>query len=311
MNDFRMLVGYSRYRINVYGAVYNQLDDRWLSGSTNPDGYVNFRLTDDNGNTTTFGRHRLLALLFLAPPDSSDAIVNHRNGIKGDDRIDNLEWTTYQGNIEHAGAMGLTEKCRPVSTRNPITEAVTHYPSAAEAARDLGISKDAMLWRLGNEEERIYPEGLQYRLRDDDRPWATALTSKFGRAQATMVRDIHTGLVRRFDSQSEVAKFLGVSLSTVNVMASTVDQQLLCGHYLLKLESDERPWREAVDPLAETKRTRAVVAIEDQTGVETIFASAKECAEARGLLTTTLNERLKSNGTKLFKDGYRYRYYQP
>lgn len=311
MNELRVLPGYSRYRIGVDGSVQNVLEGTWLTGSTNPDGYVNFRLTDDSGNAVTIGRHRLIALLFLDSPDYPNAVVNHRNGVKGDDRIDNLEWTTHQGNIEHAGEMGLTEKCLPVSTRDPITEAITHYPSAISAARTLGLTKDAVLWRIRNGEERIYPEGLQYRLRDDTRPWATAQTSVFGRAQATLVRDIRTGEVRRFARQTDVAEFLGCSLSTVNVVANTIDQQLQSGHYLVKLESDERPWREVTDPLTENKRVRAVVAIEDATGLETIYSSAKECADARGLLATTLNERLKSNGTKPFKDGFRYRYYQP
>lgn len=310
MNELRSLVNYSRYGISIDGRVFNRQEQSWLGGGINPDGYVNFRLTDDYGQTTTFGRHRLIALLYLEAPVFPNAIVNHRNGIKGDDRIDNLEWTTYQGNAEHAGAMGMTEKCRPVSVRHAITEVIVHYPSAAEAARTLGLTKDAVLWRLNGGEERVYPEGLQYRLRDDSRDWQDTQRSQYGRSQATMVRDIRTGEVRRFEKQTEVAEFLGISLSTVNVRASTADQQLQCEHYLLKLESDERPWRDIADPFIESKRTRAVVTIEEKTGKETVYASAKDCAAAMGLQPTTLNERLKSNGSKLFKDGYRYRYYQ-
>ncbi len=310
MNTIRTLPGYSRYQITIDGAVYNQYEKCWLAGSTNPDGYVNFRLTDDNGDTTTIGRHRLIALLFLDPPNFPNAVVNHRNGVKGDDRIGNLEWTTYRGNLEHAGMMGLTEKCRPISSRNPLTNVVTHYPSAAEAARSLGITKDAMLWRLGNGEDRVYPEGLQYRLRDDARPWTTPITAKFGRSQATLVRDIHTGSVLRFERQSDISEYLGLGLSTINILASDGNQKLVSGRYQLKLEDDDQPWREIIEPLMENKRTRAVVAVHEESGTELVFASAKECAEAMGLKTTTLNERLKSNGTKLFKDGHRYRYYQ-
>lgn len=310
MEELRTLPNYSRYGITSVGQVFNSRQQTWLSGSTNPDGYVNFRLTDDAGYTMTFGRHVLIALLYLDSPSFPNAIVNHCNGIKGDDRADNLEWTTYRGNLEHAGAMGLTEKCRPMSTRDPLTEVITHYPSGTEAARQLGLTKDAVLWRLGSGEDRIYPEGLQYRLRDDSRPWAGGSNNQFGRSQVTLCRDIRTGEVRRFTRQTDLAKFLDCSLATVNVRASTTDQQLLSGTYLIKLESDERPWREVSDPLTESKRTRAVMTIDGKTGQETIFASAKECAEAVGLLPTTLNERLKSNGTKTFKDGLRYRYYQ-
>lgn len=47
--------------------------------------------------------HRLIALAFIPKPDShGNYVVNHKNGVKSDNRIDNLEWTTSQENNVHA-----------------------------------------------------------------------------------------------------------------------------------------------------------------------------------------------------------------
>lgn len=306
MNGF-ILPGYSRYRITSDGQVYNVESATWLSGNTNPDGYVNFRLTNDDGVTTTLGRHQLVATIHYGSCPEGMQVVNHRNGIKGDDRPDNLEWATYQGNIEHAGAMGLTSKCLPVSTRNPSTGEITHYPSATACARALGQTKDAILWRLRHGQECVYPEGLQYR-QTDDAPWIDSTVYRQGRNQPTLLRDVCTNAIIRFEKQQDLARHFGVSDAAVSVWLSDADQRLIHNQFQVKLESDLTPWREISDPLRENGRVRPVVVI-NQEGCETTFASAKECAEQMGLKPTTLNERLKSNGQKTFKDGFRFRYY--
>lgn len=51
--------------------------------------------------------YRLVAEAFIGIAPSSKHVVNHINGIKTDDRPENLEWITQSENMAHAGELGL------------------------------------------------------------------------------------------------------------------------------------------------------------------------------------------------------------
>ncbi len=70
-----------------------------------------------NGKAKRMTLHRLIALNFIPNPHNYPT-VNHKNGIKTDNRIENLEWCSYAYNNKHARDTGLNKGARGENTGN-------------------------------------------------------------------------------------------------------------------------------------------------------------------------------------------------
>ena len=315
---FYEIPGYSQYVISKEGKVVSKTTGKMLTESFLEKGYCLFTMNDDAGVRGGIGRHRLLGIVFKNPGRSTEGLViNHLNGVPGDDRLDNLEWTTYQGNAEHAGANGLTSKCIPISVRDARTGEVKTYPSCTEYAREVGWTKDKVIWRVKVGEGRVFPEGKQYRPASQTGPWFIPEDVDLSvlmntRSRITLVRDVFTGTVKEYPSLSEAARDLRVSKATLSNWIWKKAMPVLPGFIQVKFSHDPRPWRPVSDPYLELQislDSKIVRVTEEKTGNHTYFTSIVECGKKMGLSPTALSYRLKSKAQTVFSDGFRYAYY--
>jgi len=82
------------------------IKSRIIKASDNGRGYMVVCLTKDK-KTKTLRVHRLMAEAFITKVNASDIVVNHKNGIKNDNRLSNLEWCSVSYNNIHALEFGL------------------------------------------------------------------------------------------------------------------------------------------------------------------------------------------------------------
>jgi len=90
--------------------------DKILIGGIDNGGYRIFNLSK-NGSNSIKTAHRLVAIAFIPNIDNKPQ-VNHINGNKSDNRVENLEWVTPKENISHGFKTGLI-------TRNKKTKVVS------------------------------------------------------------------------------------------------------------------------------------------------------------------------------------------
>ena len=314
---FYEIPGYSRYVVSMEGEVINRLSGAKLRGAKLQNGYHVFRLHGDAGKTLTWGRHRLLGFVFKNPGCSiENLVINHIDAAKGRDDLENLEWVTYQGNAEHAGKLGLTEKCTPISVRDVLTGEICDYSSIEAYARLVGWTKDKVNWRVKAGETRVFPEGKQYRLKNTLTPWfipdnvdkALLFNS---RSRKTLMRHVLSGEIKEFPSLSEAARYLNLSKAMLS-LSMKEDQPVLPGLVQIKFAHDDTPWRTITDPYLEYEShsgRKVIKVVEEETRKELFFLSSKDCCEAMKLKPQALNYRLKSKGKDVYSDGRRYAYY--
>ena len=90
---------YENYCIDIDGNIFNIITNKYLQGSIGEHGYRYYRLTK-NGKKKMFYAHRLVAETYLDNPNKLP-IVNHKDGNKLNNNINNLEWVTYSENTQH------------------------------------------------------------------------------------------------------------------------------------------------------------------------------------------------------------------
>ena len=93
------------YEVDRQGNIYRIGNDKPKYQSVNRDGYKVVGLWKNNKSTAKTV-HRLIALAFLPNPENKPC-VNHINGDKQDNRLENLEWATYSENTIHSFENGL------------------------------------------------------------------------------------------------------------------------------------------------------------------------------------------------------------
>lgn len=99
--EWRPIKGYeNQYLVSNTGDVWSLRNKRKLKPATDKYGYFYFVLCVD-GRRKTVKAHRLVAITFIENPLNKPT-VNHLNGVRNDNRVENLAWATEKEQIEDA-----------------------------------------------------------------------------------------------------------------------------------------------------------------------------------------------------------------
>lgn len=150
------IIGFSNYTLDEYGNVYSKFVKggggkvcdklRKLSLVVDHTGYHIVSLISDEGRKVKVLVHRLVALHFIPNPEDKPQ-VNHKDGVKTNNCVSNLEWNTPLENTRHAILTGLKDvrqqsQWKPVQKLDLETgEVLEEFESLASACKATGAKQ--------------------------------------------------------------------------------------------------------------------------------------------------------------------------
>lgn len=127
------------YLISESGKVWNVKTGSTLRGNVNSHGYFVVSLTK-GGVKKDCKLHRLLAMAFIPNPNGYEC-VNHKDGNKLNNRLDNLEWCTKGYNNRHAREeLDIDFTAKPVCQTTMSGEIVAIWANQSRAAKSVGVT---------------------------------------------------------------------------------------------------------------------------------------------------------------------------
>lgn len=91
------------------GRVFSKISNKFLRQRLNEFGYLITTITTSQNNYKSYRVHRLVAETYLPNPENKRE-VNHIDGDKANNNVDNLEWSTSKENKKHARDNGYYDK---------------------------------------------------------------------------------------------------------------------------------------------------------------------------------------------------------
>ena len=155
-----------------------QVVEKLLTGQINSCGYKVFGLTKNNKYKVN-SLHRIVALAFIPNPNNYDT-VNHKDGNKLNNSIDNLEWCTQRENVIHAWRTGLSKPYQRIKgikgVRGKLKKPIYDSPDKYHMAKKVICLKTGKIYgsvKSASVDINIRKETLARMLRGDRRNTTT------------------------------------------------------------------------------------------------------------------------------------------
>lgn len=300
---FRMIPGFPQFAINETGDVISIRTGTTLSRSINPYGYPCVSVFDpDKEHRRDVAVHLLLARSFIHNSDPSSKIyVNHKDGIKLNISLTNLEWVTPTENNRHAIRTGLSDphKSRYCTVHDLLTSETWDYQSVTKAliAHDINSTyygKTKLIngqpcHRVYNKRFMITDLGETPIILTNNRGTIASRVPHTGPYEAI---ELMTGKTHVTETIDEMVSLTNVPYHHVRSIIGSVEPKTSRGFHF-RCKSD-KPWPTTFNDQV-TLKTRSFEIENVDTGEKMSFASLTKLTKFFGSAKNTIYEKLKTD----------------
>ena len=133
----------NNYEISDAGIIRNAKTGRVIKQFVGKDGYVRTQIA---GKTRLV--HRMVAMAFI-PKDENKPFVNHKDGNKQNNNLNNLEWCTFSENLKHAYRHNLKTSLGENNGRSKLSNSDIEYIKSYYIPRHSTYGAKAMAKKFG------------------------------------------------------------------------------------------------------------------------------------------------------------------
>ena len=153
---WKKVPNYSTYEVSSFGRIKtfnwkNHGTEAIMKPALDGGGYLRTMLKRDDGKTHTIKVHRIVGSTFILNPEDKPEI-NHKNGIRSDNRLSNLEWVTHAENIKdsfisgRSNNEGVKNPCSKL-TDDQVRDIRANYVHGRRSQHDAGETKTQIALR--------------------------------------------------------------------------------------------------------------------------------------------------------------------
>lgn len=130
---------YHGYIVFKNGDCFSLRGRKLMKKLTNPQGYHQYCLFI-NGKYRKIGVHRLLAIVYIPNPDNKE-VVNHKDGVRTNNSLDNLEWFTQKENVRDGYDRMRRNEILPHKSKLTKESVIDIYKMLSNGLPTIAISK--------------------------------------------------------------------------------------------------------------------------------------------------------------------------
>jgi hypothetical protein len=287
--------------VNPDGRFINLLTGKSIKSGPIYDGYWKISC-NIAGKTHNWYVHRLMARTFINKPlrhrdkDYSELEVNHKNGDKSDNSLDNLEWLTPSENVNHSLDNFLTSYT-PVLAKNLTNGVILSFPTTLACSKTFGISNRRLRKHLKAKEAGTRTKNWFVFKYDDGTTWPTLREKDYQQDTwdaafgVWFAKHEETGKTYYHRTLEELCDTLGLVYTATQSAFTRCGEERRYAGYLFWY--DDRPVKDVIENLSSDRKVpegiREPMKIKVVTGdKEETFDSVTKAAKAMGVASSGL-----------------------